>query len=55
MLKKKLDDESVSINSTICSKKRYRGPGSPGHELVSRPTHTGMWNTGDNEWTKTET
>ena len=39
---KNLDDEGVSIKSTIFRKKRSRGPVSPGHELVSRPTHTGM-------------
>ena len=54
MLEKNLDDEGVSINYHILHKKRSRGPGSPGHELVSRPTHTGMWNTGDNVWTKTK-
>ena len=55
MLENNLDDEGVSINYHICHKKRSRGPVSPGHELVSRPTHTGMWNTGDNGWTKTKT
>ena len=55
MLKKNLDDESVSINYPICHKKWSRGTGSPGHELVNRPTHTGMWNTRDNAWTKTNT
>ena len=48
VLENNLDDEVVSINSPVCRKKRYRGPGSPGHEIVSRPTHTGKWNTGDN-------
>ena len=55
MLENNLDDEGVSINSPICRKERSRGPGSSGHELVSRPTHTGMWNTGENGWTKTRT
>ena len=54
MLEKNLVDEVVSINSTIFLKKRYRGTGSPGHELMSRPTYTGMWNTGDDGWTKTK-
>ena len=35
LLENKLDDEGVSINYPICHKKRYRWPGSPGHELVS--------------------
>ena len=55
MLENNLDDEGVSINYPICHKKRSRGPGSRGHELVSRPTHTGISNAGDNEWTKTKT
>ena len=55
MLENNLDDEGVSINSPILRKKQFRGPGSPEHDLVSRPTHTGMWNTGDNGWTKTKT
>ena len=55
MLKNNLDDEGASINYPICHKKLSRGTGSPGHEIVSRPTHTGMWNTGDNAWTKTKT
>ena len=55
MSEKNLDDEGVSINYPILHKKRSRGTGIPGHELVSRPTHTGMWNTGDNVWTKTKT
>ena len=41
-LKKNLDNEGVSINYPIFRKKRYRGPGRPGHELVSRPSHTGI-------------
>ena len=53
MLENNLEDEGVIINYPIRHKKRSRGPGSPGHELVSFPTHTGMWNTGDNAWTKT--
>ena len=40
ILENNLDDEGVSINSPICRKKQYTGPGSPGHELVSNPTHT---------------
>ena len=55
MLEKKLDYEGVSIKYPIRHNKRSRGPGSPGNELVSRPTHTRMWNTGDNAWTKTKT
>ena len=55
MLKKNKDDEGVSIGSPIFRKKRSRRPGSPGHDLVSCPTHTGMLNTGDNGWTKTKT
>ena len=55
MMENNLDDEGVSINYPICHEKRSRGSGSPGNELVSRPTHTGMWNTGDNAWTKTKT
>ena len=55
ILENNLHDEGVSINSTIFLKKRSIGPGSPGHELVSCPTQTGMWNTGDNGWTKTKT
>ena len=55
MLEKNLDDESVSINSPIHRKNWSRGPASPGHDLVSCPTHTGMWNTGVNGWTKTKT
>ena len=54
MLENKLDDEGVSIEYPIFCKKRSRGPGRPGDELVSRPTHTGMWNIGDNGWTKTK-
>ena len=50
-----LDDEGVSINYPFRLKKRSRGPGKPGHELVSRPNNTGIWNTGDNGWTKTKT
>ena len=45
----------MSINSPILRKKRSRGSVSPRHELVIRPTHTRMWNTGDNGWTKTKT
>ena len=55
MFKNNLDDEGVIINSLICRKKRSRGTGSSGHDLVSRPTHTEMWNTGDNEETKKKT
>ena len=55
MLENNSDYEGVSINYPICHEKRSRGPGSPGHDLVSRPTHTGMWDTGDNGWTKTKT
>ena len=55
MSENNLDDEGVSINSTIRRNKWSRGPGIPGYELVSRPTHTGMWNTGDNGGTKTKT
>ena len=40
MLETKLDDEGVSISYPICHEKQSRGPGIPGHELVSRPTHT---------------
>ena len=54
MLENKLYDDGVIINSPICCKKRSRGPGIPGHELVNCPTHTGMWDTGDNGWTKTK-
>ena len=46
MLENNLDDEGVSINYPICHKKQSIVPGSPGHELVSHPTHTVMWNTG---------
>ena len=46
MLENNLDDQGVSIKYPIRPKKRSKGPGSPGHELVSRPTHTGIWNTG---------
>ena len=46
-LENNLGDEGMSINYPIIHKKRSRGPGNLGHELVSRPTHTGMWNTGD--------
>ena len=49
MLENNLYDEGVIINSPIFRNKRSRGPASPGNELVSRSTHTGMWNTGDNE------
>ena len=52
VLENNLNDEDVSINSLFCRKKRSRGHGSPGNELVSRPTYTGIWNTGDNGWTK---
>ena len=55
MLENNLDDEGVIINYLIRHKKRSRGPGSPIHELVSRPTHTSMWNRGDNAWTKRKT
>ena len=55
MSENNLYDEGLSINYPICHKKRSRGPDSPGHEFLSRPTHTGMWNTGDNVWTKTKT
>ena len=55
MLENNLDDEGVSINSPISRKKRYRGPGILGHAIVSPPTHTGMWKTGDNGWNKTKT
>ena len=55
MLENNLDDEGVSIEYPILRKKRSIVPGIPGHELVSRPTHTGMWNTGDNGWTKMKT
>ena len=48
MLENNCYDEGVSINYPIRHKKRYRGLVSPGHELVSRPTYTRMWNTGDN-------
>ena len=53
MLENNLDDEVVSIKYLIHNKKRYRGSGILRRELVSRPTHTGMWNTGNNGWTKT--
>ena len=46
MLENNLGDEGVSIKYPIRHKKMSRGPGSPGHELVSCPTHTRMWNTG---------
>ena len=52
MLENNLDDEGVSIIYPSHHKKRSIGPGRPGHELVSCPTHAGMWNTGDNRWTK---
>ena len=52
MLEKRFYDEVMSINYPICHKKRSIGPDSSGNDLVSRPTHTGMWNTGDNAWTK---
>ena len=55
MLEKQLDDECVSINSPIHRKKRYIGPVSLLYELVIRPTHTIMCNTGDNAWNKTKT
>ena len=55
MLEMFLDDEGVSIKYPIRHKKQYRGPVSLGHELVICPTHTGMWNTGDNAWNKTKT
>ena len=55
MLENDLNDEGVSINYPIRHKKRSRWPGSPGYDIVSRPTHTTMWNTGDNAWTKTKT
>ena len=55
MLENNLDDEGVSIHYTISNKKMSRGHGSLGHELASHPTHTGMWNTGDNVWTETKT
>ena len=55
MLENNLDDEGVSINYPIFHKRRSRYPVIPENELVSRPTHTGMWNTGDNVWIKTET
>ena len=50
MFENNLDDEGVIINHPIFHKKRSRGPDISGHELVSRPTNTGMWNTGDNVW-----
>ena len=55
MLENNLDNEGVSINYPICHKKRSRETGSPGHELVSRPTHTGLWNVGNNVWNKPKT
>ena len=55
ILENSLYDEGVSINYPIRRKKSSRGPGSPGRELVGRPSHTGMWNTGDNGWIKTKT
>ena len=55
MLENNLDDEGMSVNSTIRSKEWSIGPGILGNEFVSCPTHTGMWNTGDNGWTKTKT
>ena len=55
MLEKNLYDEVVIINSPIRRKKWSRGPASPGHDLVSRLSHTGMWNTGVYCWTKTKT
>ena len=55
MLENNLNDTGVSINSPIGHKKQYRGPGSPEHELVSRPTHIVMWNMGYNGWPKTKT
>ena len=55
VLENNLDDKGGSTNYPIFHKKRSRGPGIPGHELVSRPTHTRMWNMGDNGWTKTKT
>ena len=55
LLGKNLDNEGVSINYHICHKKRSKGTGSPVHGLMSRPTHTRMWNTWDNGWTKTKT
>ena len=42
MLENNLDDEVLSIDYLIPSNKRSREPGSPGHELVSRPNHTRM-------------
>ena len=50
-----MDDDGVSINSPIRRKKRSRGPGILGHELVSCSTHTVMWNMGYNGCTKTKT
>ena len=55
MLENNWDNEGVGINYPICRKKRSRGPGSLVHDLVSHTTHTGMWNMGDNAWTKTKT
>ena len=52
MLENNLDYEGMSTKSPILSKKWYIGPGIPGNDIVSCPTHTGMWNTGDNGWTK---
>ena len=43
------------IKSPIHIKKRSRGPGRLGYDLVSFRTHTGMWNTGDNRCTITKT
>ena len=55
MLEKNLDDKGMSTNSPIFRKKRSIGTGSPWHEIMSLPTHTVMWNTGDSGWTKTKT
>ena len=55
MLENNVDDEDASINYPILLRKRSRGPGSPVYELVIHHTHTGMWNTGDNAWSKTKT
>ena len=46
ILENSLYDEGVSINYPIRHNKRSIVPGIPVHELVSHPTHTGMWNTG---------
>ena len=55
MLENNLDDEGVSTNSPIFRKKWSIGTGSRWHDIMSLPTDTVMWNTGDSGRTKTKT